>query len=181
MTHRGQQIRDALLSRSQQRGSRRARHTRYRPARFRNRRRSAGWLPPSLKSRIDNIWTWAVRLAWRCPITSISQELVRFDMQLMENAEISDIEYQQGVLKATRCVSICLKSGAASVLTVGRRTCLSKLSISLLRHAVDQIASRTCLSPATIAIRKKAHRPPLSLDIQRFRRKPGSLSRMLPL
>jgi len=99
LTHRGQAIRDALLSRSQQRRSRRARHTRYRPARFHNRRRSAGRLPPSLKSRIDNIWTWAVRLAWRCPITSISQELVRFDMQLMENAEISGVEYQQGALQ----------------------------------------------------------------------------------
>jgi len=99
LTHRGQQIRDALLSRSQQRGSRRARHTRYRAARFRNRRRSAGWLPPSLKSRVDNIWAWAVRLAWHCPLTSISQELVRFDMQLLENAEISGIEYQQGALQ----------------------------------------------------------------------------------
>jgi len=99
LTHRGQQIRDALLSRLQQRHSRRARHTRYRPARFRNRRRSAAWLPPSLKSRIDNIWTWTVRLAWRCPITSISQELVRFDLQLMENAAISGVEYQQGALQ----------------------------------------------------------------------------------
>ena len=99
LTHRGQSIREALLSRSQQRHARRARHTRYRPARFSHRCRSAGWLPPSLKSRIDTIWTWAVRLAWRCPITSISQELVRFDTQLMQNAEISGIEYQQGELQ----------------------------------------------------------------------------------
>ena len=106
LTHRGQAIRDALLSRSQQRRSRRARHTRYRPARFSNCRRNAAWLPPSLKSRIDNIWTWAVRLARRCPITSISQELVRFDMQLMENAEISGVEYQQGDLQGYEVASI---------------------------------------------------------------------------
>ena len=99
LTHRGQAIRDALLSRSQQRRGRRARHTRYRPARFLNRAKPKGWLPPSLRSRIDNIWTWAVRLAWKCPLTSISQELVRFDMQLMENAEISGVEYQQGELQ----------------------------------------------------------------------------------
>jgi 5-methylcytosine-specific restriction endonuclease McrA len=99
LTHRGQQIRDALLSRRQQRHSRRQRHTRYRQARFLNRAKPKGWLPPSLQSRIDNLWAWAVRLAWRCPITSLSQELVRFDMQLIENAEISGVEYQQGELQ----------------------------------------------------------------------------------
>lgn len=33
-----------------------------------------------------------------CPITAISQELVKFDMQKMENPEISGVEYQQGTL-----------------------------------------------------------------------------------
>jgi len=99
LTHRGQAIRDALLSRRQQRRSRRQRKTRYRAARFNNRRRAAGWLAPSLQSRVENISTWVVRLAWKCPLASISQELVRFDMQLMQNAEISGIEYQQGELQ----------------------------------------------------------------------------------
>jgi len=98
LTHRGQQIRDALLSRRQLRRSRRARHTRYRQARFNNRRRPKGWLPPSLQSRVENIWTWAIRLNRACPIASISQELVKFDMQLMQNAEIGGVEYQQGEL-----------------------------------------------------------------------------------
>src|SRR5262245_17059018 len=40
LTHRGQQIRDALLARRAVRRSRRQRHTRYRPAWFLNRRRS---------------------------------------------------------------------------------------------------------------------------------------------
>jgi RRXRR protein len=38
------------------------------------------------------------RLRASAPGTSIVQELVRFDMQLMENPEISGIEYQQGTL-----------------------------------------------------------------------------------
>jgi hypothetical protein len=33
-----------------------------------------------------------------CHITNISMELVRFDMQSMENAEVSGVEYQQGTL-----------------------------------------------------------------------------------
>ncbi|WP_459575577.1 RRXRR domain-containing protein, partial [Cupriavidus sp. 8B] len=32
------------------------------------------------------------------PITAISTELVRFDMQAMQNPEISGVEYQQGEL-----------------------------------------------------------------------------------
>jgi 5-methylcytosine-specific restriction endonuclease McrA len=98
LTHRGFQIRDALTSRRQLRRSRRNRKTRYRQPRFNNRCRPDGWLPPSLISRVDNILTWVKRLLRLSPITSISTELVRFDTQLMQNPEISGIEYQQGVL-----------------------------------------------------------------------------------
>jgi 5-methylcytosine-specific restriction endonuclease McrA len=99
LTHRGQQIRDALLSRHQMRRSRRKRKTRYRQARFLNRRRKIGWLPPSLQSRVDNIWTWLKRLNRFTPIASLAMELVRFDTQMLQNAEISGVEYQQGTLQ----------------------------------------------------------------------------------
>ena len=98
LQHRGFQIRDALTSRRGIRRSRRARHTRYRQPRFDNRRRQEGWLPPSLQSRIENIVTWVERLHKLCPIIALSQELVRFDTQLMQNATISGVEYQQGTL-----------------------------------------------------------------------------------
>jgi 5-methylcytosine-specific restriction endonuclease McrA len=98
LTHRGFQIREALTSRRQLRRSRRNRKTRYRQPRFNNRKRNDGWLPPSLISRVDNILTWVKRLLRLSPITAISTELVRFDTQLMQNPEISGIEYQQGVL-----------------------------------------------------------------------------------
>ncbi len=98
LTHRGFQIRDALTSRRQLRRSRRNRKTRYRQPRFNNRKRNDGWLPPSLISRVDNILTWVKRLLRLSPVSTISTELVRFDTQLMQNPEISGIEYQQGVL-----------------------------------------------------------------------------------
>src|SRR5262245_45688210 len=98
LAHRGQRIRDALLARQAVRRSRRARHTRYRPARFLNRRRRAGWLPPSLESRISNVVTWVERLRRSAPIGALSLELVKFDTQLMQNAEITGVEYQQGEL-----------------------------------------------------------------------------------
>ena len=49
-------------------------------------------------SRVDNIETWVKRLIKLAPITGISQELVRFDTQLMQSPEISGREYQQGTL-----------------------------------------------------------------------------------
>ncbi|MEG4408350.1 RNA-guided endonuclease IscB [Microcoleus sp. MON2_D5] len=96
--HRGLAIREALTSRRQLRRSRRNRKTRSRQPRFLNRTRPKGWLPPSLQSRIENIKTWVERLRKFTPIAAISQELVRFDMQLMRNPEIQGKEYQQGTL-----------------------------------------------------------------------------------
>src|SRR5207253_1761863 len=96
--HHGQQIKDALESRRAIRRNRRSRKSRYRQARFNNRVRKAGWLPPSIESRIANVMTWVNRLKRFCPISAISQELVKFDLQAMEKAEISGVEYQRGTL-----------------------------------------------------------------------------------
>ncbi len=98
VTHRGQTIRDALLTRKALRRARRNRKTRYRQPRFLNRTRHDGWLPPSLESRMANIMTWVQRIRNFCPITAISQELVRFDTQALINPEISGVEYQRGEL-----------------------------------------------------------------------------------
>jgi 5-methylcytosine-specific restriction endonuclease McrA len=98
LKHRGFAIRDALTSRRQLRRSRKNRKTRYRQPRFLNRTRSQGWLAPSLQSRVDNIKTWVEKLRKFAPIEAISQELVRFDMQLMRNPDIQGKEYQQGTL-----------------------------------------------------------------------------------
>ena len=98
IVHRGQQIRDALESRRTIRRSRRHRKTRYRKPRFLNRTRPAGWLPPSLMSRVYNVETWTKRLSRFVPITSANVETVRFDTQLIENPDIAGKEYQQGSL-----------------------------------------------------------------------------------
>jgi hypothetical protein len=74
------------------------RDTRYRQPRWSNRRRPKGWLAPSLKSRVFNTITWVKRLMRLCPISAISQELVRFDPAAMEKPAIAGVEYQQGTL-----------------------------------------------------------------------------------
>jgi len=98
LTHRGQQIKQSMDRRRAVRRNRRQRKTRYRQARSNNRSRRTGTLPPSLASRISNVLTWVHRLRRLCPVAAISQELVRFDMQAMQNPEIAGVQYQQGEL-----------------------------------------------------------------------------------
>ena len=98
LTHRGAAIQDALETRKGVRRGRRARHTRYRQARFLNRKRPEGWLAPSLMHRVLTIETWVKRLIKFSPVAEIRQVLVRFDLQQLENPEISSVEYQQGTL-----------------------------------------------------------------------------------
>ena len=96
--HRGAAIRKSLQQRSAFRRRRRSAKLRYRVPRFDNRRRPEGWLAPSLRHRVDNVTATVARLRRLAPVTAIVQELVRFDMQLMENPEISGVEYQRGTL-----------------------------------------------------------------------------------
>ena len=98
LSHRGHAIKEALDSRRAIRRGRRQRHTRYRKPRFLYRVRPNGWIPPSIRSRVDNIIVWVQRLMRSAPISDISMELVKFDTQLMQNPNISGVEYQQGTL-----------------------------------------------------------------------------------
>ena len=114
--HRGQAIKKRLTDRAGYRRSRRTRKLRYRQPRWQNRSRKApvltadgwqyqsfgqsseGWVAPSLMSRVFNIHTWVQRLSKLYPITRLAVEHVKFDTQLMENPEISGVEYQRGTL-----------------------------------------------------------------------------------
>jgi 5-methylcytosine-specific restriction endonuclease McrA len=98
LSHRGPQIKKALNVRRSVRRGRRSRKTRYRAPRFANRRRKPGWLPPSLISRVHNILTWVARIRRVAQVTALSQEVVRFDLQKLEQPDIEGMQYQQGTL-----------------------------------------------------------------------------------
>jgi 5-methylcytosine-specific restriction endonuclease McrA len=97
LKHRGLEIKESLVKRAGWRKSRRSRQIRYRLKRF-NRSRPEGWLPPSLRHRVETIETWIKRFLAFCPITTIEIEQVKFDLQKLEKPEISGCEYQQGTL-----------------------------------------------------------------------------------
>ena len=62
IVHRGKVIKKAMDSRRAIRRGRRARNTRYREPRFDNRTRPEGCLPPSVKSRADNVINFAKKI-----------------------------------------------------------------------------------------------------------------------
>ena len=72
---------------------------RYRKPRFLNRKIKKGWVAPSLNSRVNNIHSWVNKIQKLIPLTHISYENCKFDTQLINNPNISGIEYQQGTLK----------------------------------------------------------------------------------
>lgn len=98
LVHRGREISEALTARRQMRRRRRS-CLRYRAGRFLNRgNMKSGWLAPSLQHRVDTTMAWVSRIRRWAPVMAISSELVRFDMQALQNPEISGVEYQQGTL-----------------------------------------------------------------------------------
>jgi 5-methylcytosine-specific restriction endonuclease McrA len=98
LAHRGRQISETLTARRGFRRRRRSANLRYRAARFDNRRKPEGWLPPSLQHRVDTCMSWVERLRRLAPLSGLAVERVRFDTQLLENPGISGAAYQQGTL-----------------------------------------------------------------------------------
>ncbi|MBK7003030.1 MAG: RRXRR domain-containing protein [Rhodoferax sp.] len=96
--HRGRQISEAHTARRAYRRLRRSK-LRYRAPRFLNRgNKQRGCLAPSLQHRVDTCMAWVRRLGRLAAVSAISTELVRFDMQAIENPEIEGAQYQQGTL-----------------------------------------------------------------------------------
>jgi len=68
----------------------------YRKPRFNNRTKKQGWLPPSTQRRFDTHITLINKLKQLLSIKNIIIEVGNFDIQKIENPDISGIQYQQG-------------------------------------------------------------------------------------
>jgi len=152
INHRGQSIKSSLDSRRAIRRSRRNRKTRYRRARFDNRTRPKRWLAPSLKSRVDNVETWTKRLSRFYPISGIAMELIRFDPQLMENAEIKGVEYQCGELAGYECREYLLLKWGHDCAYKSKSPCDQSLEVEHITPRSRGGSNR--VSNLTIACRK---------------------------
>lgn len=93
-----QDVSKLLTTKRTFRKSRRNRKTRYRKARWENRTRKEGWLPPSIQSRIDNQINWINKFVSLLPNCNLIVEVGKFDTAKLINPDIQGEEYQQGNL-----------------------------------------------------------------------------------
>ncbi|XBG86327.1 RNA-guided endonuclease IscB [Enterococcus cecorum] len=91
-----QDVKSNLDTRRSYRRDRRNRKTRYRKARFLNRKKKESWLPPSIENRMNHTFKWIDTFLSLVPNPQLHIEVGKFDIAKMINPEIQGIDYQQG-------------------------------------------------------------------------------------
>ena len=87
---------DLLSTRREMRKIRRNRKTRYRKVRFNNRKKSDGWLTPSVRQKIESHINIIGKLHQMLPIRKVIVEVASFDIQKIKNPDIQGKQYQEG-------------------------------------------------------------------------------------
>jgi len=93
---------DGMVERNKERSSyRRTRRSRlrYRKPRFDNRKRSDGWLAPSIQHKLDSHIRVIELVKKILPVDNIIIEVANFDTQKILNPNIQGLQYQQGAQK----------------------------------------------------------------------------------
>ena len=85
-----------IADRREARCTRRNRKTRYRAARFDNRRRKDVWFAPSTENKISAHLRILKFVCSILPINKTTIEVAQFDSQKMKDDKITGVEYQQG-------------------------------------------------------------------------------------
>jgi 5-methylcytosine-specific restriction endonuclease McrA len=89
-------IPDKMEVRASYRRTRRGRNTRYRPARFDNRRRPEGWLTPTMRSKVRAHFRELEYVKSILPIAQTRVETASFDTHKLTNPGVSGEDYQKG-------------------------------------------------------------------------------------
>ena len=79
--------------------------------------------------------TWVERLQHYLQITALSQEVMRFDTQKLQNPEISGVEYQQGTLHGYEVREYLLEKWSRECAYCGARE---------IRLEINHIVPRSC-------------------------------------
>src|SRR6266851_2873422 len=89
-------IQALLATRRQYRRARRNRKTRYRKARFLNRKKAQGWLAPSVQHKVD-CHLKTIRLVHQIlPVRKTTVEGAQFDLQKIRHPGMEGKQYQEG-------------------------------------------------------------------------------------
>jgi len=92
-------IKENITKKRTLRKARRHRKTPYRKARFLNRKKPQGWLPPSIRARLQTHYQMVKNIASILPVTMIILEVGQFDTQAIINPDIEGTDYQNGQMK----------------------------------------------------------------------------------
>lgn len=86
-----------ISEKKQYRRSRRYRDTRHREARFNNRVKVKGWLPPSIQQKENSVISkLSTKVDSILPVSMFVFEIAKFDTQKLKDPNISGEEYQNG-------------------------------------------------------------------------------------
>jgi len=85
-----------IATRRERRRARRNRKTRYRKARFNNRKKRDGWLAPSVRQKIQCHLQVVENVHKILPVSKIIVETASFNIQKIRNPQIQGKAYQQG-------------------------------------------------------------------------------------
>lgn len=85
-----------ISTKRESRRTRRSRKLRHRAARFDNRRKTEGWLAPSVRQKVDSHIRAIDLVCTILPVKKIVVEVAQFDTQLLKNPDITGEQYQQG-------------------------------------------------------------------------------------
>src|SRR5712692_3064543 len=89
-------IQELLATRRHFRHARRNRKTRYRQARFLNRKKRDGWLAPSVQHKVACHIKTITLVHQLLPMSTTTIEVAQFDIQKIRNPDIEGEGYQQG-------------------------------------------------------------------------------------
>jgi len=125
--------------------------------------------------RVQTVQTWVQKLCRFAPVTGIAQELVRFDMQAMDNPEISGVEYQQGTLLGYEVREYLLEKWQRACTYCGKKdTPLEVEHIVAKSRGGSNRVSNLCLAC------HKCNQEKGNLSVQEFLKdKPATLARIL--
>ncbi|MGR4882799.1 RNA-guided endonuclease IscB [Streptomyces sp. LARHCF249] len=136
LRHRGQQIHGGMMRRAGYRRRRRSANLRYRAPRHDNRSRPTGWLPPSLRHRIDSTMSLVARLCRYAPVVEIHVEHVAFDTTAIAGAVACRAqESKESTTPDPRSERSFWPNGIDLAPTAAPRVCLST-SNTCIREAV---------------------------------------------
>ena len=147
---------ERLTEKRMYRKLRRAKHHWYREPRFNNRKKLTGCLPPSTQRRYDTHLRLISKYQAILPISKITIEVAKFDIQKIENPEIEGVEYQEGDMYGYQNMRSYLMAREKGECQVCRKE-FTKSQPSHIHHCLERSKAGSNRAKNLAILHKKCH------------------------